>query len=37
VTPQSDFVMTRAEHVIWTIIDAISMVVIVASFCIVFA
>ena len=29
--------MGPVEHVIWTIIDAISTVVIVASFCIVFA
>jgi hypothetical protein len=29
--------MTRAEHIIWTIIDGISTVVIVASFIIVFA
>jgi hypothetical protein len=29
--------MTRAEHIIWTIIDGISTVVIVVSFIIVFA
>jgi hypothetical protein len=29
--------VTRAEHVIWTIIDGISTVVIVVSFIIVFA
>jgi hypothetical protein len=29
--------MTRAEHIIWTVIDGISTVVIVASFIIVFA
>jgi hypothetical protein len=29
--------MTRTEHVIWTIIDGISTVVIVVSFIIVFA
>jgi hypothetical protein len=29
--------MTRAEHIIWTVIDGISTVVIVVSFIIVFA
>jgi hypothetical protein len=29
--------MTRAEHIIWTVIDGISTVVIVVSFIIIFA